>query len=68
MLKIELVNLHAFTENKNELTRDDFNSCPEAVYNSLLHNDVKILFEKFNTQIGCGDMHRGTPIMTIGNA
>lgn len=35
--------LRASTEDKNELTGDDFNSCPEAVYDSLPHNEVSCL-------------------------
>lgn len=47
--------MHASTEEKDEVTRDDFYGCLEILYDSVPHNDVKMLFGYSNAQIGNDD-------------
>lgn len=47
-----MINVHAETEDKNEITKDNFYNKLEQVYDATPSNDIKILIGDFNAKIG----------------
>jgi hypothetical protein len=55
-----IINEHAPTEEKEGEIRDDFYQTLEATFDSLQHNDIKVLMGDFNAKIGREEAYRGT--------
>jgi len=56
---INLINVHAPTEEKEELEKEAFYQKVEEIYDSRPSNDIKIVLEDWNAKVGREEIYQG---------
>jgi hypothetical protein len=56
---VSLINVHAPTEEKEELEKEAFYQKVEEIYDSRPCNDIKIVLEDWNVEVGREEIYQG---------